>query len=66
MIKIDVSYDHVVVCGVQVRRPSCISPKQWMDKWGAMKEVEEVGSLEAIKESCRREGRDEAWSEDHG
>lgn len=62
----DIGYDHVVICGAQVRRPSSISPKQWMDAWEAMKEVDEVGSLETIKDSCRQEGRDEVWSEDHG
>lgn len=60
----DISYDHVVICGAQIRRPSRFSPKQWMDKWEAMKEVNACGSLEAIKESCRQQGRDEMECDD--
>lgn len=46
MIKAEFTYEDVIVAGVVIKRPSSISPKQWVDYWervGVLMEREEDG-----------------------
>jgi hypothetical protein len=33
LLLIEVYVDYVIICGQIVRRPSSISPSQWLDLW---------------------------------
>ena len=53
-VSITVSYDRVEVEGVEIRRPSRVSPIQWLDFWECEKEASLVEDLAFSEEECKK------------